>query len=531
MISVIIPVYNGELTLKRAIDSILRQTYEDFELIIVNDCSTDNTESVCQEAAENDSRIIVINNTSNVGQGESRNIGLRKAKGEYIYFCDSDDYAEDKILEVLLDKMMSADVDITCCDYWQYNWRADIRQYEKILICSECIDDDEILTIDKRPDMPDFFPCIMWNKLYKKEVFQEIEFPREKLFFEDFYVNCMAMLKKYRFLYSHHVLYHYFASNENSSNSNANVKKMTDDLKIIFKQLDEHFRTSENYESIACAFMNHARRSLKYHLSKTDNTDRLLNEQAINRSIEEYFGQTYTIYNTDTNIYAFGSFNVRRVLQLLPYKAQHISYSKIDSMIKDTSMLEEVKVIGRNPFRTRLLDIDINHNIVDIWGAEKKDEYLILDLLDERMKTIVFNNRVITENEFFDEYSYRNCVHYEEIESGPEEWKESVHKFAECLRTMFDEKKIILIKNRMSRGYGFFKQECTFNEIDIIDSTNEMIAEKEQFLLEELKDIQVIEIPEKLNYTYCRHSFGTRPFYHNYRWYYYVAEEIRKRIN
>lgn len=100
MISVIIPAYNCEGTLEKAVDSILVQTFRDFELIIVNDGSSDSTESVARRLASRDKRVKVIT-TENGGEGKARNRGIDEASGEYLCFVDSDDWVEPEFLEAL----------------------------------------------------------------------------------------------------------------------------------------------------------------------------------------------------------------------------------------------------------------------------------------------------------------------------------------------------------------------------------------------------------------------------------------------
>lgn len=530
MISIVMPAYNAGEYIDRAISSIVQQTYEEFEFIIIDDCSTDDTLEKCKKWEESDRRIVVIVNDNNLGQGESRNIGLLAAHGDYIYFCDADDFVEQNILEVLVNEITAKDVDVVCCDYWQYNWRPDIRRYEKILSCCEFVDDKEILNIDSRPDMPDFFPCVMWNKLYKKEVFTNIRFLKEKLFFEDFYVNCLAMLERRKFIYLHRALYHYYASNASGSNSNAKIEKMTNDLMFVFQKLNARFENEKNYEKYACAFMNHARSSLKFHLSKLDYSKKLLKEKEIDESIDDFFNRTYTKFQNKGKIYAFGSFGLRQALHKIPYSFEHISYMKMESAIKNTSDLKEVNVMGNNSFRTNVLVRDVNKNLMDIWSDVAPGSYLVIDLLDERLSGVWFEERVVTKSEFFDGYIIRNCLPYEIIKEDPSTWREIIKKFVNIIYKLFDDKKIIIVKNRLSKGYGFYKYEQGFDNIQLLEEMNGMIEAKEKILLEEMPDAYIVEIPEELNFTFCRHSFGTEPYYHNYRWYHYVAQEIEKRI-
>lgn len=98
-VSVIMPVYNTEKYLSEAIESVLNQTYSDFELLLINDRSTDNSKQICIDYSKKDNRIRFFdNNTGEHGPGPTRNIGLDNAKGEYVYFMDSDDWIEKELL-------------------------------------------------------------------------------------------------------------------------------------------------------------------------------------------------------------------------------------------------------------------------------------------------------------------------------------------------------------------------------------------------------------------------------------------------
>ena len=90
-VSVVMPVYNAEKYLREAIDSILRQTFDDFEFIIVNDCSKDTSWDIMQEYARRDPRVILIYNAQNLGEAGARNVGMAQARGQYIAAMDADD--------------------------------------------------------------------------------------------------------------------------------------------------------------------------------------------------------------------------------------------------------------------------------------------------------------------------------------------------------------------------------------------------------------------------------------------------------
>lgn len=115
-ISVLVPVYNVEKTLDRCIQSILNQTFRDFEIILVNDGSTDNSGKLCDEYANKYDNISVIHK-ENEGLGPTRNAGIKAATGEYIYHCDSDDWLKEDLLEKVYKAITEADADVAVFGY------------------------------------------------------------------------------------------------------------------------------------------------------------------------------------------------------------------------------------------------------------------------------------------------------------------------------------------------------------------------------------------------------------------------------
>lgn len=116
-ISIIMPVYNAEKYLYRSINSIINQTFKDWELIIIDDGSTDGSSYICDSFAANDNRIMVIHK-KNEGVAIARQIGINMAKGEYSIHCDSDDWVESNMLEVLHDFAQKYNADIVISDYY-----------------------------------------------------------------------------------------------------------------------------------------------------------------------------------------------------------------------------------------------------------------------------------------------------------------------------------------------------------------------------------------------------------------------------
>lgn len=166
MLSVIIPVYNVEKYLARCVDSVLSQTFSDFEVILVDDGSPDKSPEICDEYVRKDSRVKVIHK-KNGGLSSARNAGLEICKGEYIFFIDSDDYLTDK--NVVFDFMNKAKSENSDFVYSLMNHASDTKVSE-IKCCKRFISDNKLFFLSN----PYFFSA--WNKVYKRTLLQFIHF-------------------------------------------------------------------------------------------------------------------------------------------------------------------------------------------------------------------------------------------------------------------------------------------------------------------------------------------------------------------
>ena len=182
MISIIIPVYNIQDYLNDCVETVFNQTYTDFELILVDDGSTDNSKELCDNYKKKDNRVIVIHK-KNGGLSSARNAGLDIAKGEYIYFLDGDDKIPPNCLYDLINNLMKTHSDMCVGNYNRFgtsnkdaftniNWKG--------------------TKVFNGKDIPDLYLnyggyfVVAWNKLYKKEIFNNLRYDEGKLHEDEF---------------------------------------------------------------------------------------------------------------------------------------------------------------------------------------------------------------------------------------------------------------------------------------------------------------------------------------------------------
>jgi glycosyltransferase involved in cell wall biosynthesis len=209
-ISIIIPVYNVENYIAKCIDSILAQTFTDFECILINDGSTDNSGNLCNQYAKQDDRIIVIHQ-ENAGPSSARNAGLDKAKGEWIGFVDSDDWCDIDMFSQLYDNAVKNNADVSACG-WKCISQDNIETYTQ---GKEYIYNGFEAIIEMFGNK--YFAGYIWNKLIKAQYFSEynIRFDINITPFEETLV-LYKILKQIKKVFYLPIPYYNYVANPNS---------------------------------------------------------------------------------------------------------------------------------------------------------------------------------------------------------------------------------------------------------------------------------------------------------------------------
>jgi glycosyltransferase involved in cell wall biosynthesis len=226
LISIIIPVYNMEKYLDRCVHSVLNQTYENLEIILVDDGSTDNSPNMCDNYALKDSRIKVVHK-ENGGLSDARNAGLRIATGDYIGYVDSDDWIEPNMYECMYKACAGNNAQLAVCRYFrEYDDKTVDDGTSKVEIFSR----DEILRIyitDKEGYM---VYNSVWSKLFKRELVEGMLFPKGKNS-EDIMYTTKAFCKLEKAAYIDTCLYHYVIDRKDSiMNINKTQRMFRDEL-------------------------------------------------------------------------------------------------------------------------------------------------------------------------------------------------------------------------------------------------------------------------------------------------------------
>ena len=236
-ICVIVPVYKVEKYLNRCVDSILNQTFTDFELILVDDGSPDNCGKICDEYAKKDNRIVVIHK-ENGGLSDARNAGIdwafKNSDSEWLAFIDSDDWVHPQYLEVLYNANIQNDTLISVCGY--------LKTYTETNVYNNINDRAEVVVPENFWVNDITNATVAWGKLYKKELFKTIRYPVSKIH-EDAYTTHKLLFQVAIISFNEAKLYFYF-QNENGITGKWNIEKAFNEVSAYESQVN-YFRRNK----------------------------------------------------------------------------------------------------------------------------------------------------------------------------------------------------------------------------------------------------------------------------------------------
>lgn len=248
-VSIIVPVYNAEKTLERCVDSILNQTYQDFELFLVDDGSSDGSGVLCDAYARQDSRVRAFHQ-ENAGVSAARNLALDRAAGEYLQFLDSDDWITPDATSSLVRAAREHQCDLVIADFYR--------------VCGERvshkgdIDDPVVLTQEEyaahmMENPADFYYGVLWNKLYRRDIVEahHLRMDPEISWCEDFMFNLEYIRYARRFYALQVPIYYYVKTKGSLASQSLSIGKTVRMKLMVFEYYHQFFKTvldEEEYE-------------------------------------------------------------------------------------------------------------------------------------------------------------------------------------------------------------------------------------------------------------------------------------------
>lgn len=241
IVSIIIPVYNAEGTLPRCVDSILNQTFTDFELLLVDDGSADASGAICDCYAAKDSRVRVFHQ-ANSGVSASRNLALDQARGDYLQFLDSDDWITPDATSCLVRAMEGGPCDMVISDFYRVVGERVSQKGD--------IEEDGILTREEyaahmMENPADFYYGVLWNKLYRRNIVEEhhLRMDPEISWCEDFMFNLEYIRYAEHFRAIQIPIYYYVKTKGSLASQSMSISKTVKMKLMVFEDYHRFFRT------------------------------------------------------------------------------------------------------------------------------------------------------------------------------------------------------------------------------------------------------------------------------------------------
>ena len=240
----IVTVYQVEKYIAQCIESVLNQTFKDFELILIDDGSKDKSGSICDLYAAKDDRILVIH-TENRGAAAARNVGLDHASGRYITFLDGDDYLDEHMIARMYEEIEHSEYDMVVCDF--LNLLPDEKDNFIVHLQEETVNGRNVLEHLKNERNYGLW-TIVWNKIYKREVLENLRFPDGKYFEDEFFSNQLYLFSNQIHVIPDVLCYHRVLAS--STMNTQKIENYLDLLDALQERLDIYFKYDYSEDEI-----------------------------------------------------------------------------------------------------------------------------------------------------------------------------------------------------------------------------------------------------------------------------------------
>lgn len=510
-VSIIIPVYNVNSWIDECMNSVMEQSFEDFEVLLINDGSTDGSEQKCVRWAEKDSRIRYISK-ENEGLSQTRNLGIREARGEYIAFIDSDDWVDKDFLLELYNAASNTNADIVECDVCRYN---DISGKKMYRSCYGAIG------IDYTKDEHLIYGnTAIWKCLFKRELFEKyhIHFPACHSPARAIYALLIALSNKV--VNVRKPMYYYRIFRKDSLSDKP--RTILENGRAVGTQAIEELILNFERCGISDIYKEQLERTVKYKLSD-------LLAASFHRKPDEEFNNMVNDYHElirnyfpdgkDKTYFVVGGYNLNRVtwyMNILHNPSNRFNFSSLISIMNSVNNPPEFE--HKNKYRKIMMDRDICSKFWEMLN-KKRPEYLFIDFLEERFDMIRYDNGFVTKSDAFEEAEFRNSLEdviYRNSEICNELWKKSCLAFIQKMHNEYFEVKIVLIKNYLCERVGDVNHKEFYSEINYIQEKNQILKKYYDFFERNCQDIRVINMAEdELYFTDKEYEYGAMPSHLN----------------
>ncbi len=509
-ISVIIPVYNVFQWLDQCMESVVEQTFTDFEIILINDGSTDGSDSKCEEWKAKDSRIRYISQ-ENRGPSLTRNLGIMEARGQYLVFVDADDWLNLEYLEKLYRCIQETGAEISECDIWRYNDMTGKKLYRA------CYGNMGIgYTLEQHMK---YGNTAIWKCMIKRTLFTnyQIEFPDCHSQPRAVYALLLALGNKIENV--REPLYYYRLLRKGSLSEKPREESGGS---VIGVQAFEYLLTGFKNRGLYLQYKKLLEGILNYKLSdilaayfcrreKNDFNKMVVGYQAF---IKKYFPDC----RDDTYI-TFGGYNLNRIMwrvNLLHNPYCRFNFSSIISLM--STIQTQPLCTHKNKYREIMVNRDISSGFWDIL-EEIRPQFIVIDLIEERFDILEYQGSYITKSDAFDGAGIdlgKTRIINRDSEACRVLWEDSCIRFIKKLQEYVSSNNIIVLRNYLSEKVGDINNQELYGSVGKIQRMNHILEHYYDFFLANCQGAKVIETSKsKFYFTDRQYEYGALPSHLN----------------
>lgn len=524
MISIILPSYNVENYIEKCIRSILCQTIHDWELIIIDDGSTDQTAKICRRFAGESEKISYIRQ-ENQGMGPARNTGLQHAKGSWVTFVDSDDWVAPNFLEVMMKAQSASHGDIVVCQYVRtFNDREEVDLNDRSYMTPEIYHKGNANFADIFQF--DFMP---WGKLFRKSLFDGKGDVFPAIAYEDYASMPYFFAQAGTVSVIQDALYVWRNRSGSLTHQLERFPERVESLRVLAKRFQEGGLFEEFKTPLKTFFLK------RIHVNERLNGDKLADfQQEFARWEREVF---FSLFGEDFHapqLFTYGSYLsyvVGNTLKCRGTKGETDDYYGFSSLIGlmngGVCGWREKPFDSKNSFRKKAVVNELDTRFLRRTRAEFDDrDFVIIDFMEERHDLGVDKEgHYFTLSDAFRECKPQIEGGYTVINRFSQEadrlWKDSCDRFIRWLTGMIAPEKIILVRAKLAVSYGDGGKEQDYEAKEDILDINRYLDTCYGYFQAHCPGITVIDGLEQKNWYFTQGNFphGRYPWHLN--WYAY----------
>ncbi len=525
-ISVIIPVYNVVEWLDKCMETIAKQSFLDFEVLLIDDGSTDDSDVLCNRWAEKDKRVRVIRQ-ENAGPSAARNRGIREAEGDFLAFVDADDWVHKDFLKKLYDAAVRYDADMVECDVFRVDDRTGEMTYH--------VSSGSLGKIYSKKERMKYGYTPIWKCLFKKELFDRyhIEFPNCHSEAKAIYPLLVALSNSV--VNVREGLYYYRRFRKDSLTAKPR-KNNGDEFAIGIKAFEELLKGFEK-NSIFEEYHELLEEIVKYKLS--DMLAALFyrrDKETYQQMLCSYRGYISNRFPGTANFpyITLGGYNLNRIawnMNMLHDSGSRYNFSSIISIMSPLS--KQIEIAHKNNYRKLMIERDVYSLFWDKL-RENSVQYLLIDFIEERFDIIKYQDAYITKSDAWDDAEVQlsdGMLVKRHSEECTKLWKKKCRQFVERLQKDYPNVQIVLVKNYLCEKVGSIdKQECHHN-IEQIKQDNSLLQEYYHFFETVCEKLIIVdESNNNYYFTDKDYEYGAIPSHVNEISNRYIAKKIEQGI-